>query len=103
MDNFIMASSGNVYKDLGYANADTMKMKAEIVSMISDSISEKLISLEYLSSISGITVSVIEDILRGHFREIDYSQLLHLLSTLGNDIEIRVKPSIEKCGKVIVA
>lgn len=34
MDDFIKQGSGNVYEDLGYADADEMKVKADIVSHI---------------------------------------------------------------------
>lgn len=34
MDDFIKQGSGNVYEDLGYADADEMKVKADIVSRI---------------------------------------------------------------------
>lgn len=103
MENFIKASSGNVYRDLEFSNAGAMKMKAEIVSMIGSTITEKNIPVEFVANLAGITGEMLESILCGHFREIDYSQLLYILSMLGKDIEIKISPSTEKYGKVVVA
>lgn len=83
MDNFIKASSGHIYKDLGLPDADAMKRKAEIVSTIYSAIIDKNIPVEHVPNLAGITNDELESILYGHFRKIDYSQLSHLLSILG--------------------
>lgn len=103
MEDFIKASSGNVYKDLGFSNADAMKIKAEIVFVIDTTIGEKNIPVEYAANLAGIPDETLRRILSGHFRDIDYSQLLYILSMLGKDIEIKISPSAEKYGKVVVA
>lgn len=103
MSDFIRKSSGNVYHDLGFADAEAMKMKADIVSRIYKIMEENNISCEFASASTGIPINRISTILDGKFHDVGEYDLLYLLLMLGNDIEIRIKPSKEKYGKIIFA
>lgn len=103
MDDFIKQSSGNVYKDLGYNEPESMKMKAAIVSRISCIIKERKLTQKEVSKLTGIPQSRISNILNGQFRGISEFRLLACLSLLGNDLEIRVIPTDGQQGKIVFA
>lgn len=103
MDNFIKKGSGNVYKDLGYNDAESMKIKSAIVSRISTVIDEKKLTQKEVSILTGIPQSGISNILNGQFRDISEFRLLSCLSLLGNDLEIKIKPANGHQGKIIFA
>lgn len=100
MDDFIKQSSGNVYKDLGYIEPESMKMKAAIVSRISNIIEERKLTQKEVSKLTGIPQSRISNILNGQFRGISEFRLLVCLSLLGNDLEIRLIPTDGQQGKI---
>lgn len=103
MDDFIKKSSGNVYEDLGYKDADSMKFKAEIVRRISGIIDEKKLTQQQVAEITGIPQGRISNILNGQFRGIGEYRLLLCLSMLGNDLEIRISPAAGEHGKIVFA
>lgn len=103
MDDFIKQSSGNVYEDLGYADADSMKFKAELVTRISELMREKNLTQQQLSELTGIPQGRISNLLNGQFRGISEFRLLSCLSMLGNDLEIKIRPTNGRQGKIVFA
>lgn len=102
MDEFITPGSGNVYSDLGYEDASSMKMKADIVRRISSIMDEKHLTQKKVAELTGIPQGRISNILNGQFRGISEYKLLDCLSLLGNDIEIRVVPTSNR-GRIVFA
>ena len=103
MDDFIKKGSGNVYADLGYNDAESMKIKSAIVSHISSIMDERKLTQKEVSQLTGIPQGRISNILNGQFRGVSEFRLLACLSLLGNDLEIRVKPTDGHQGKIVFA
>ena len=103
MSDFIKKSSGNVYEDLGYADAESMKIKAGIVSRLSKLIKEKDLTQQAVSELTGIPQCRISQILNGQFRGISEYRLLICLAMLGQDIEISIRPAAGEKGKIVFA
>ncbi len=103
MEEFIMKSSGNVYQDLGFDDAPSMQIKAELVSRLNDIMEEKNLTQSKVAAITGIPQGRISKILRGHFEGVSEYKLLECLSKLGNDIEIRMTPVSQREGRIIFA
>lgn len=85
--------SGNVYEDLGFADADEMQAKAKLVSGIMSIISNKKWSQAKAASVLGITQPKISLLSRGQFAGFSLEKLFNLLNKLNQDIEIVVKGS----------
>lgn len=102
MNNVITKSSGNVYADLGYASASAMQIKANIVRSISRIMEERQLTQKTVAELTGMPQGRISNILSGKFRGVSEYKLLHCLSLLGNDIEIRVVPT-QGYGKIVFA
>lgn len=103
MSDFVKESSGNVYKDLDYSDAESMKIKANIVSHLSKLIKEKNLTQQTVSQLTGIPQCRISQILNGHFRGISEYKLLTCLAVLGQDIEISIRPAAGGKGKIVFA
>ncbi|MEE0816088.1 MAG: helix-turn-helix transcriptional regulator [Desulfovibrio fairfieldensis] len=103
MEDFIKQGSGNVYKDMGYDDAESMKIKADIVSRISDIMEERKLTQKKVADITGIPQGRISNILNGQFRGVSEYKLLACLSLLGNNIEIKIVPTNGEQGKIVFA
>jgi predicted XRE-type DNA-binding protein len=84
-------SSGNVYADLGYPDADEMLVKAKLVSKISEIVGSKGLTQVETAKILGLTQPKVSAMLRGQFRGISERKLIDCLTRLGRDVEIVVK------------
>jgi predicted XRE-type DNA-binding protein len=87
----IHRGSGNVYKDLGFPDAEEMQAKAMLVSRIMSIINKKKWSQEKAASVLGIKQPKISLLSRGQFSGFSLGKLINLLSRLNQDIEIVVK------------
>ena len=68
--------SGNVYRDLGYPDADEMLIKAQLVAKISEIIRTQGLTQVEAARIFGVTRPKLSGLLRGQFREISKQKLI---------------------------
>ena len=89
----IEASSGNVYADLGKANAQEMLVKAKLASKIGDIIKRQSLTQQQAAVLLAMSQPKVSMLLRGQFRGISEAKMLECLARLGRDIDIVVKPA----------
>ena len=85
-------SSGNVYADLGYADSESMLVKAELAAKVAEIIQRRALTQADAAKILGLTQPKISALLKGRFRGISEHRLLECLTCLGQDVHIVVKP-----------
>jgi predicted XRE-type DNA-binding protein len=88
----IEEGSGNVYADLGFADAGEMLVKAQLVSKINEIIKARRWSQQQAAKVLGIPQPKLSKILRGQFRGVSEAKLLDGLTRLGRDVQIVVGP-----------
>lgn len=88
----VKESSGNIYADLGFANAEEMLAKAKLAILISDIIKRRKLTQKKAADIMGIDQPKVSAILRGYLSGFTIDRLLRLLMALGMDIVIEAKP-----------
>lgn len=88
--------SGNVYSDLGFADADEMLAKARIVSRLGSIIHARKLTQSEAGELLGIDQPKVSALLRGHFKGYSQERLLGFLTKLGMDVEIVVRPKARK-------
>ncbi len=100
----IEKGSGNVYADLGIANAEEMFVKAQLATKIGEIIKHKKMTQMQAAEVLGMPQPKLSNMLRGQFRGISESKMLECLTRLGQDVQIVVKtPSkTRKIGAVSV-
>ena len=89
----VEAGSGNVYADLGYADSESMLVKAELAAKIAEIIQRRALTQADAARILGLTQPKISALLKGRFRGISEHRLLECLTRLGRDVHIVIKPA----------
>lgn len=91
-ENTIISGSGNVFADLGLPDADEHLLKARLASLIGETIVELGLNQRLAAKLLGLTQPDISNLKRGRLGGFSIERLFGLVRTLGNDIEIRVRP-----------
>jgi predicted XRE-type DNA-binding protein len=86
----IESSSGNIYADLGMANAEEMLVKAKLAAKIGEIIESRGWSQQHAGQILGMPQPKLSKMLRGQFRGISESKMLECLTRLGRNIRITI-------------
>ena len=89
-------SSGNVYADLGFADSAEMLSKARIVREISRIIQARKLTQTKAAELLGIDQPKVSALLRGQFHGYSQARLIGLLTKLGMDVEIVVRPKAKR-------
>lgn len=85
-------SSGNVYEDLGYDDAEEMLVKAQLAKKIGEIIRANEWTQTEASQIVGLPQPKLSSLLRGKFRAISEAKMMDCLRRLGRDVQIVVGP-----------
>jgi predicted XRE-type DNA-binding protein len=92
----------NVYRDLGYADADEMLVKAKQAAKIGEIIDARGWSQQQAGRVLGIPQPKLSKMLRGQFRGISEAKMLECLARLGRDIQIVIGREREAPGRIDV-
>jgi predicted XRE-type DNA-binding protein len=84
----IEESSGNIYEDLEFPDADDMLVKAKLVTIIMGLIKSKGLTNAQAAEIIALPKSKLSRITNGHFRDVSVSTLLDAINRLGQDVKI---------------
>lgn len=99
----VIEGSGNVYADLGFRDAEAMKVKARLVAKIQTILAERELTQVRAAQITGLPQPRLSAILRGHFHNVSERKLLNCLTALGQDVKIVVTQARGREGTVSVA
>ncbi|SAL22742.1 XRE family transcriptional regulator [Caballeronia arvi] len=88
----IEKGSGNVYADLGLADADEMHVKAQLAGKISEIIKARRWTQQRAADALGISQPKLSQLMRGQFRGVSEAKMLELLARLGRNVQIVVGP-----------
>lgn len=83
--------STNVYKDLGFRNAEEMQAKAKLASRVLFIINKRKLTQKNAAKILGITQPKISLLSRGQFSGFSIAKLIKFLNKLNQDVCILVK------------
>jgi predicted XRE-type DNA-binding protein len=92
-DSSIRRGTGNVFADLGYADPDTHRLKAELVREVMNVMRNCGLTQTDVAKATGLSQPDISRLLKGQFREVSVERLMKMLSRLGCEIDIVVKSS----------
>lgn len=93
----VETSSGNIFADLGWPNAEAHFLKAQIVSELYRLTHARKLTQTQAGERMGISPPEVPRLLKGNFREYSIDRLLGFLTAFDRDIEIVVRPH-EKVG-----
>jgi predicted XRE-type DNA-binding protein len=89
----IVPSSGNVFADLGFADAEERSFNAFLAMHIAMIIDEGRLTQKAAAALLGITQPKISKIKHGRRDAFSVEKLMHYLLRLNRNIEIRVVPN----------
>ncbi len=88
----IEPGSGNVFADLDRPDADAHLLKADIVSRIDALVRQRGVTQTEAARLLGLSQPDVSRLLRGDFRQVSLERLFRLLTALGPDIDIVIRP-----------
>ncbi len=89
----LVASSGNVFADLGLQNPEEVLAKSELVQRIADIIAERKLTQARAAKVLGVDQPKVSALLRGKLDGFSIDRLFRFLNALGRDVEIAVRPA----------
>ncbi len=74
--------SGNVYRDLGYPDSESMLVKARLAAKIAEIVQRRALTQTRTAELLGLTQPKVSALLKGRFRGISEHRLLECLTRL---------------------
>ncbi len=84
----IRGSSGNVFADLGIADAEEHRLKAGLVRKLAQVIASRGLTQIEAGKLTGISQPDLSRVLRGQFRDMSSDRLIRALTHLDTEIDI---------------
>ena len=84
--------SGNVHADLGVANPQEARAKADLAHRIVDIIEERKLTQVQAGRVLGVDQPKVSALKRGRLADFSVERLVGFLLLLGNDVRITVTP-----------
>ena len=98
----IHESSGNIFADLGFAHPEQEQLKANLTLQIYRAIKKRGLTQVQAGEILGIKQPNVSNLMRGRSGTFSVERLIEFLMALGQDVEIRVKPTRKPHGDLFV-
>ena len=92
-------SSGNVFKDLGFPDAEELKIKSGLAVEITRAVRRLGRTQQEAGRQMGISQAKVSCLIRGDFSNLSESKLMECLNHLGYDIEIKLIPANQPIGQ----
>ena len=93
--------SGNVFADFGLPNPEEALAKSEIARQVNRILADRKLSQAEAGVILGIAQPRVSDLVCGRLVRFFLDKLIDFAKRLGNDVEIRIKPSRRPRLKVL--
>ena len=88
----VQAGTGNVFSDLGYADARERSIKVELAMEVNRILGEQRLTQEGAAKLLGIRQPHVSDLARYRLNRFSAERLMDFLTRLGKDVEIRIAP-----------
>jgi predicted XRE-type DNA-binding protein len=99
----VTRGSGNVFRDLGLADADVLQAKADLIFRISAIIDKRGLTQIEAAQILAVSQPKISALLRGHLDGFSLERIMRFLAALDQKVEIKVRPKSRRDRAVAVA
>ena len=98
----VETASGNVFADLGYADARERTLKVELAMEVNRLLRERRLTQAASASLLGILQPHVSDLVRYRLERYSVERLMEFLVRLGRDVEIRVRPRSGRASRPAV-
>lgn len=97
----ITESSGNVFADLGFADAEELDLKAELALRLAEIMGMLDLNQTETAELTGISQPDLSRLLRGYLRDVSAERLLRAITHLSTDVDISFRHAGRKVGETI--
>jgi predicted XRE-type DNA-binding protein len=91
--------TGNVYADLGVADPQETRAKADLAHRIVDIIEARKLTQAQAGKVLGVDQPKVSALVRGRLTDFSLERLLSFLLSLGQDVQISVTPKAHSSRK----
>jgi predicted XRE-type DNA-binding protein len=98
----IDTGSGNVFVDLGYANAKERTLKVELAMEVNRLLRERGLLQAAAAKVLGIRQPHVSDLVRYRLERFSVERLMAFIAGLGRDVEIRIRPRRGRSARAAV-
>jgi predicted XRE-type DNA-binding protein len=91
-DERVIVSSGNVYKDFRYPDAEEMQATSKLARQVLAIIQERELTQRQAAAILGIDQPKVSLLSRGRLRGFSIGKLFEFLNRLDRDVDVLVRP-----------
>jgi predicted XRE-type DNA-binding protein len=91
-DTTVHDSSGNVFEDMGFPDAEERLAKAELARVIRKVLKERALTQVQAAELLGVKQPDVSDLVRGKLARFSMDRLERFLNALGMDVRIQVGP-----------
>jgi len=88
----IDVGTGDVFKDLGFADAQERRLRTELAMRLNDLITERKLTQTAAAEIFGLAQSHVSELRHYKLRRFSTERLLHFITQLDRDVEILIRP-----------
>ena len=88
----VQAGTGDVFRDLGFADAGERKLRVQLAMRINDLIKERKLTQVAVAGIFGIPQPHVSELRHYKLKRFSSERLLHFITQLDRDVEIVIRP-----------
>jgi predicted XRE-type DNA-binding protein len=88
--NEIEVGTGNVFADLGYADAKERTLKVQLALEVNNALKQRKLTQAKAAELLGIEQPHVSDLARYRLNRFSVERLMRFLTQLGKDVEIRI-------------
>ncbi len=92
MNDAIDVGTGDVFKDLGFTDAQERRLRTALAIRLNDLIKEHKLTQTAAAEIFGIAQSHVSELRNFKLRRFSSERLLHFITQLDRDVEIIIRP-----------
>jgi predicted XRE-type DNA-binding protein len=87
----IRRGTKNIFADLGFPDAETHLLKAQLMSRVQDTMQERKLTQTAAARITRVSQPDLSRMLKGHFRDVSVERIMRMLTSLGCEVDIVIK------------
>jgi len=88
----VEVGTGDVFKDMGFADADERKLRVQLAMRLNDLIKERKLTQAGVTAIFGIPQPHVSELRNYKLSRFSSERLLHFITQLDRDVEIVIRP-----------
>jgi predicted XRE-type DNA-binding protein len=99
----VTVSRESAFHALGFENADDLVLRSHLIRKVGEVIKSMKLSQAEIGERIGMDQPRVSALLAGKISKFSTDKLVHALTVLGQDVEVRVRPARKAYGELMIA